>query len=178
MPAHLSPEESQQRERRTHDLVCQLVRWGLLTPHSQTMSWDVAYGRYTWNVPAAQALVAHTPHRLRVTPTHQLAHLADIATVDAAHVQRVDPTQPGIVGMYFDLAEGGWRAIIIDGNHRAVRAFQTGVTFSCYELTPVESWALLLEHPYMGESIFYAQHLTCTADCMISVDAEHEPALV
>jgi len=174
VPTRVAPEEIVQRDLRTNALLAQLYAWGLLALDAQTCSWDISYGRYTWNATRALVVIAQIAHRLRPTPQHQLEYIAHYGGTDAAHVQRVDPTQPGIVAMYFDFVEGGWRAVVIDGNHRAVRAYETGQPFACYELTPVESWALLLEHPVAGESVFYAEHLCCPPDCMIQMDADRE----
>jgi hypothetical protein len=172
MPATLDPADAKKREDFTTTLCLNLAKAGLLSLTDQTMSWDVSYGRYTWQVAKALDVVERIPHRLRPIPKHQLAHIAAICTVEPAHVQTVNPANPGIVAMYFDLEVRCWQGVVIDGNHRAVRAHQTGARFQCYELTPVESWALLLEHPVAGESVFYAEHLCCPPDCMVQIDAD------
>ena len=172
MPSRLDPQEEHRRDQFTQAIVTQLQARGVLPDPLEYLSWDLGYGRYTWNVSQALELVAHVPHRLRPTPLHHLAFTARMATVQAAHVQHADPTRPGIVAMLFNLEVAHWEAIIIDGNHRAVRAYQVGQPFQCYELTPIESWALLLEHPTQGEAVFYADHLRCPPGCMIQMDAD------
>ena len=68
---------------------------------------------------------------------------------------------------------------MIDGNHRAVRAHQTGFPFRCYELNPGESWRLLLAYPAAVDATVYLKHLVCTGNCLRSEAprAPHVPAV-
>jgi hypothetical protein len=163
----IPPFERARRDTQTNTLLAALAAKGLLPGRRETLSRDVAYGRYTWNVSKAQEIVRARPHRLLTISRHQLDLLTRTATVDRTHVAAVDPAQLGIIGLFVDVQAPGWRWVIIDGNHRAVAALQTGAVFQCYQLTPIESWALMLEHPCPGESVFYAEYLLRDKDCMI-----------
>lgn len=172
----LDPQVMQARDACTNELLLNLVTRGLVPATAQTLSWDVSYGRYTWNATQALVVIQGKPHPLRQVPPTHLAHLVTIVTTDPARVASCDPSQPGIRGVYFNLEFRRWESVIVDGNHRAVRAHQTGQPFFCYELTPVESWALLLEHVTHGESVFYAEHLLCEPGCMHDAERQQESA--
>jgi hypothetical protein len=60
------------------------------------------------------------------------------------HIQ--EPERPGIIATVFWAKPGGGRkysAILIDGNHRAVRAFREGREFKAIMLTPTETWKIM-----------------------------------
>jgi hypothetical protein len=67
-----------------------------------------------------------------------------------AHLQ--DPNRPGIIAMLLwkkpqgDSNAAKCSAILIDGNHRAVRAFREGREFRAIMLTPQETWKIMSGH--------------------------------
>jgi hypothetical protein len=162
------------RDQQTAALSAHFSRHGLVL--RQLHHWDVSYGRYTWNVDQALTVVQARPHPLWQVPPYQLAWLAAHATVDRVHVARVDHQQPGVLAVYFDHAQRAWQTVLIDGNHRACRAYEQGQPFFVYALSPVESWVLLLEHPLVGESIYYMQHLLCEPETCMPAPALDPPA--
>jgi len=147
-----------QRETRTQAVLTQLRKDGL-PADTQIFTWNASYGQYVWNVSQALAVVQASPRPAH--PVHPPLMRSTLATarVDQAAVAKADPSRPGLVAVYYDLAERYWQSVIIDGNHRAVRAQQTGYPFACYALTITESWLLLQHAPHGWESVYYAQHL-------------------
>jgi hypothetical protein len=172
----LAPEILEKRDACTNTLLWELLTRGFLPVGAQTLSWDLSYGRYTWNASKAWEVIQGKPHPLRQIPAAHLAHVVTIATTDPARVAVSDPSQPGILALCFNLEFLRWESVVIDGNHRAVRAHQMGQPFFCYALTPVESWALMLEHATHGESVFYAEHLLCEPGCMIDAERDQHQA--
>ena len=138
-------------------MLAQLRKYGL--PHDTAIFTHVTpYGAYTWNVSAALAVVQARPRQAH--PVHPpLCNDPRDGGRGPGGGSHGGPRQPGITAPYFDLSTHCWTEVVIDGNHRAVRSHQTGYPFQCYALTVVESFVLLLAHPYVWESLYYAPHL-------------------
>lgn len=104
-----------------------------------------------WDVTAAWGLVSSRAGRverrepgvmfeLAPLPTEVAAVLLEQGAVDLAHVGHVDMSYPGLIVMVPD-EHGGEAAILIDGAHRCVRAYQEGRHFDGIILTREEDQA-------------------------------------
>jgi hypothetical protein len=87
--------------------------------------------------PVFRCTCGHTEHHLSVVHINE-EHLAHIP----------EPEKPGVIAtILWKKSNGGpeYSAILIDGNHRAVRSFREGREFRAVMLTPQESWDILLD---------------------------------
>ena len=139
---------------------------------------DATYGAYVWNVTEALALVQARPRWAHLGLPQLMRQTLATARVDPAQVTKAHPDEPGLVAVYFDVSTHYWRFVVIDGNHRAVRAHQTGYPFRCYELSPGESWRVLLAYPAAVELTVYTKHLACTGNCLRSESPRLGPGLL
>jgi hypothetical protein len=105
-----------------------------------------------WDVDEANRLVQErvirvfrgedVPLDYAVLPVDMARDLIDKGVVDRLHVEHVPD---GVWGLSVEVEYGGRRAhIIIDGNHRAVRAALAGVELPLIVLTPAEDAACRL----------------------------------
>jgi hypothetical protein len=64
-----------------------------------------------------------------------------------AHLNDLD--RPGVIAVILykkPMGESKYMSILIDGNHRAVRAHREGREFKAIVLTPQESWKIMTDH--------------------------------
>ena len=163
-----------QRETRTQAVLAQLRTDGV-PQGTWIFTHDATYGAYVWNVTAALALVQARPRPAHLVSPQLLRQTLATARVDPAQVTKAHPDEPGLVAVYFDVSTHYWRFVVIDGNHRAVRAHQTGFPFRCYELNPGESWTVLLAYPTSVEPTVYTKHLACQGNCLRSESPPPRP---
>jgi hypothetical protein len=154
----LTDAERSQRDLHTAEQVLASAHRGILIPMPKvTFTYDMPYGRYIWNVTAALTLVQLIPRTLYPVPADSQQRIADSTTYDPAHVATVNPDAPGIVAPLFNMESHTWENVLIDGTHRAVRAWQLTQPFQAYQLAPFESFLLLVEHPVPSESLAYVE---------------------
>jgi|SRR5271157_5526441 len=70
--------------------------------------------------------------------------------INEKHLEHLqEPERPGLIATVLhkkkvgDDQRSGYLPLLIDGNHRAVRAFREGREFKAVMLTPQESWSIL-----------------------------------
>ena len=153
------------RETRTQAVLAQLRTSGL-APGTAIFTHDTPYGAYIWNVTAALALIQARPRPAHIVSPQLMQQTLGTATVDRTQIATARPEEPGLVAVYFDLSRHFWRWVVIDGNHRAHKAHQTGYPFACYELNPGESWRVLLAYPSVVDPAVYLKHQHCTGNCL------------
>ncbi len=115
----------------------------------QTFRFDGALGHYSWNVTEAVALAGRHQNRVRVFSGTDLASLIKSAVhcyVDEGHVRHIPA---GGVGVLVHSDREG--PILIDGNHRAVRADRLGVDFLVFDLVGQEEVFCRLAAPPRDE---------------------------
>ena len=137
-----------QRETRTQAVLAQLRTYGL-PPDTTIFTHYATYGAYVWHVTQALAVIQARPRPAHIVHPPLMEQTLRTAVVDRAAVAKADPTRPGITAMFYDVAARYWTEVVIDGCHRCTRAHQTGSVFTCYALTPIEAFVLLLAHPYV-----------------------------
>ena len=75
------------------------------------------------------------------------SHHMSMVYINESHLAHIeDPLRPGILAtILWAKPEGGPKmsAILIDGNHRAVRAHREGREFKAIMLTPTETWKIM-----------------------------------
>ena len=81
-------------------------------------------------------------------PREELERIATGWDIDEATVEGADPTYPGLTAPILDPAQPGVVLhILIDGVHRAVKAYRTGQPFKAIVLPPEVSRDCLLDAP-------------------------------
>jgi hypothetical protein len=125
----------------------------MVTLKQQTYRYTIPGERdIAWDVELARFLVRN-PANVVTTVTLDLASQQDIAAkneIEEAHLPKVDPSEPGIGAALYD--EGHIAYVLIDGQHRNVRAMRDGVPFRVHLLTDAASRRCLIEgddHPRM-----------------------------
>ena len=122
-----------------------------------------------FDVDLAEQLIKQSPHESRVAPRAFLESFVNTAEeepdesgvthiditkhhINKEHLPEVDITQPGIVAQMTFKAEKGRPeqhfSMLIDGNHRAVKALKENKEFRVYVLTPEESWKVMAKLTY------------------------------
>lgn len=112
----------------------------------QTFTYEIP-GRtpLVWDVNAAFEAVARGEiDGWTELPPEALAHIARANVYDEAAVERADPTAYGIA-VEVRHSDGRDYSILIDGTHRAVKAYRDGVPFRAVILTRAAARACMLE---------------------------------
>jgi hypothetical protein len=136
------------RERRTVAACLAAVAQGTMTVGDETYSFDFAdgRGRLTWNITQAKRCVAlRQAHPPMEVPRTEMAKIAARFDYDEAYLSQVDITRPGIAAPYID--DGRIYYLLVDGVHRAMRAYREGARFWTQALTDEDNRACLLEAP-------------------------------
>ena len=96
-----------------------------------------------WNVDEAQRIVAAFPREPEwVSPVFQVQVYRN-QEVNRAHLKDVNEDEPGIVAPI--IINGEQFHVLVDGNHRCVKATEMLKNFSVYPLTPEESLRCLIK---------------------------------
>ena len=109
-------------------------------------------GSMTWYVTLAQEIVAQGGLDIEEVVREQQQHIATHYDITEAKVARAHIGTPGIAAPFIwqgnsTIAPPGIVYILIDGTHRAVRAYRERKPFYCYVLSPAQSRACLLSGP-------------------------------
>lgn len=102
-------------------------------------------GTLRWDINRARACVTAHPRPAWPIPPHDLAEIVAANTHDPAHLDAVNPAEPGIAAPL--LTEGHIDYILIDGHHRAARALRDGLPFAAVPLSDAENRRCLLSAP-------------------------------
>lgn len=132
--------------KATLDRLLQGLESGELKRATETYTYEWASGSVTWNITQAKQLIAEG----RAVGWNDVAHdqlqrIAERYDYDEATVARADPCVPGIAAPILD--QGQVVYVIIDGIHRAVRAYRDGQPFIVLILSDEDSRACILGNP-------------------------------
>lgn len=96
-----------------------------------------------FDVAAARDLLRRRRRRTVCISPRRLWRLLDAGGIYAPHLPHVNTRKAGIIAR-FAAPDGEVYIFILEGNHRAARAFLAGKRFRCYELTEEETAAVFL----------------------------------
>lgn len=108
------------------------------------------YEPFMWDVTIAQQLVAAGAIEATIAmPFEDMAEVVSKNDVVPEHVDRVDPTIPGIAAPIINpcLTPRGISYVLIDGTHRCAKALRQQQPFIVYLLTDVAARRALLSGP-------------------------------
>lgn len=94
---------------------------------------------------------------LEVNDRSQLESLCSINVVNPGHLDHVDPTKPGLIGLRE--ANGSLAMVFIDGSHRAARCLRDGLTFRFHLLSTGLTDCLEIDPEFMRQCRSQAEDL-------------------
>jgi hypothetical protein len=121
-----------------------------------TSTLDADQGRYlTWDLTRAKAWLQAQLRAGRAATLEciemsrdQMERMATTWAIDEAVVETADPTYPGLAAPIVDPDQPGvLQMILIDGVHRATKAYREGISFEAFLLPDDVSRECLLEAP-------------------------------
>ena len=128
--------------QRLKEMVSGLVQ-GDIDLNTETYTYEWPGGSATWNIAKAkQCILDGRAAGWNDVPRDQLQIIADRYEYDEAKVTLADPSIPGIAAPILDQDQVVY--VIVDGIHRAVRAYRDGQPFIVLILSDSDSRTCIL----------------------------------